>query len=90
MKKINVALAQIATKTGDKSHNLRIIENICMATGEKNTELMIFPELSVTGYICRDDFYQLAEHSARAIFRNAYNRKNKKCNLQFINNCQSR
>jgi predicted amidohydrolase len=62
MKKINVALAQIATKTGDKSHNLRIIENICMTAREKSTELIIFPELSVTGYVCRDDFYHLAEH----------------------------
>lgn len=56
-----MALAQIATKTGDKSHNLGIIENVCATAREKNTELLIFPELSVTGYICRDAFYQLAE-----------------------------
>lgn len=62
MKRINIALAQMATKTGDKSHNLRIIENICSTAREKNTELVIFPELSVTGYVCRDHFYQLAEH----------------------------
>jgi len=62
MKRINVALAQIATKIGDKSHNLRVIENICTDAREKNTELIIFPELSLTGYICRDDFYQLAEN----------------------------
>ena len=62
MKKINIALAQMAIMTGDKSHNLRIIENICSNAREKNTELIIFPELSVTGYVCRDHFYQLAEH----------------------------
>lgn len=61
MKGINVGLAQIATKTGDKNHNLRIIENICSTAREKNTEIMIFPELAVTGYVCRDHFYQLAE-----------------------------
>jgi predicted amidohydrolase len=62
MKKINVALAQITTKIGDKSHNLGIIEDVCAVVRKKDTELLIFPELSVTGYICRDDFYQLAEH----------------------------
>ncbi|WP_455368408.1 carbon-nitrogen hydrolase family protein [[Eubacterium] cellulosolvens] len=61
MKRINIALAQIATKIGDKSYNLKIIENICSAARKKNTELVIFPELSVTGYLCRDAFYQLAE-----------------------------
>jgi predicted amidohydrolase len=62
MKKFNVALAQIATKTGDKCHNLGKIENVCETARKKDTELLIFPELSVTGYICRDDFYQLAEY----------------------------
>lgn len=61
MEKVDVALAQIASKTGDKSHNLRIIETICSTAREKNIELIIFPELSLTGYVCRDDFYQLAE-----------------------------
>ena len=61
MKNIRVALAQIATKTGDKSYNLRIIENFCSTARNNATELIIFPELSLTGYVCRDDFYHLAE-----------------------------
>jgi predicted amidohydrolase len=28
---------------------------------KKNIELLIFPELALTGYVCRDLFYQLAE-----------------------------
>ena len=43
MKKINVALAQIATKTGDKSHNIGIIEDVCVTARKKDTELLIFP-----------------------------------------------
>ena len=57
-----MTLAQIAHKTGDKSPNLRIIENVCTTAREKNIEFMIFPELYVTVYVCRDDFYQLAEN----------------------------
>jgi predicted amidohydrolase len=61
MREINIALGQIAAKTGNKSHNLRKIENICSASRSKNIQLMVFPELSITGYVCRDNFYQLAE-----------------------------
>jgi predicted amidohydrolase len=61
MKKINIALGQIESKTGNKSHNLRKMEKICSDSRAKNIQLMIFPELSITGYVCRDHFYQLAE-----------------------------
>jgi predicted amidohydrolase len=61
MRNLRIALAQIATKTGDKDYNIKKMENFCLTARENNTEIIIFPELSVTGYVCRDDFYQLAE-----------------------------
>ena len=58
---IRVALAQISCKRGDKSYNLRKIENIVMKAKRQGAELVIFPELSLTGYSVRDQIYELAE-----------------------------
>ena len=61
--KFRVALAQIQSKQADPSTNLEIIKEICKKP-EIQHELptvVIFPELSVTGYLMHDDVYQLAE-----------------------------
>jgi predicted amidohydrolase len=61
MKQIKVGLAQISIKNGDKSHNLQVIRRILDEARKKEANLLIFPELALTGYVCRDFFYELAE-----------------------------
>lgn len=60
-KKVNVALAQISCKVGDKDYNIRKIERYVKQAKKKRASLVVFPELALTGYTCRDLVYELAE-----------------------------
>jgi predicted amidohydrolase len=59
--KIKVALAQISSKRENKEENLHKIEEITMKAKTQKADLVIFPELSLTGYIVKDQIYELAE-----------------------------
>ena len=59
--KIKVALAQISCKRGDKAENIKKIESRVTKAKQQGAELVIFPELSLTGYTMRDQIYELAE-----------------------------
>jgi len=59
--KIKVALAQVSCKRGDKKVNIRKIEDNVVRARKQGAELVIFPELSITGYVLRDRIYELAE-----------------------------
>jgi len=59
--KVNVALAQISCKVGDKKHNINIMKKNIKQAKEKGANIVIFPELSLTGYLNRDITYELAE-----------------------------
>jgi len=61
LNEVNVALAQISCKSGDKKHNINKMINHVKKAKKKNADLIIFPELSLTGYIVRDLIYELAE-----------------------------
>ena len=61
LEKVNVALAQINCKVGDKKHNISIMKKNIKQAKEKGANLVIFPELSLTGYLNRDIAYELAE-----------------------------
>lgn len=61
LKEINVALAQIDCKVGDKEHNLNVMERNIRQAKQEDANLVIFPELALTGYMCRDLVYELAE-----------------------------
>jgi predicted amidohydrolase len=60
-KEVNVALAQIPCKVGDKENNLKTIEKTINQAKAKGANLIIFPELALTGYVCKDLVYELAE-----------------------------
>jgi predicted amidohydrolase len=60
-KEVNVALAQISCKVGDKENNLKTIEKTINQAKAKGANLIIFPELALTGYVCKDLVYELAE-----------------------------
>jgi len=56
-----VALAQINSKVGDKKENISKIEKAVRQAEKEAVDLIIFPELSLTGYVVRDRVYELAE-----------------------------
>jgi predicted amidohydrolase len=59
--KIKIALAQMSCKREDKTGNLMKIEKIVIKAKKQAADLVIFPELSLTGYVVRDQIYELAE-----------------------------
>ncbi len=59
--KIKLALAQISSKRENKEANLQKIEMLTVKAKEQGADLAIFPELSLSGYVVRDQFYELAE-----------------------------
>jgi len=59
--KIKLALAQISCKQANKTENIKKIEKIVTKAKSQAAELVIFPELSLTGYVVRDQIYELAE-----------------------------
>ncbi len=61
LSEFTIALGQISSKVGDKSHNIEtIMKKVAQARKEK-ADLIVFPELSLTGYVVRDRAYELAE-----------------------------
>lgn len=49
-KKIVVATTQFNHKAGDKEYNLSIIEKMCYEAHRKGVQIIIFPEMCITGY----------------------------------------
>jgi len=52
--KLNLALAQIATKLGDVESNLEKHLNYIDQAKKQKADLVVFPELSLTGYVVQD------------------------------------
>lgn len=61
LKRINVALAQISCKIGNKEHNMNKMKQKIEEARKTDANIIIFPELSLTGYSTRDLAYKLAE-----------------------------
>jgi predicted amidohydrolase len=60
-KAFKIALAQLSCRQGDKAENLKKIKKAVARAKKQGAELVIFPELSLTGYVVRDEIYDLAE-----------------------------
>ncbi len=58
---IKLALAQISSKRENKKENLQKIEKVTKKAKGQDADLIIFPELSLTGYVLHDQIYELAE-----------------------------
>jgi NAD+ synthase (glutamine-hydrolysing) len=52
--KLNLGLAQIATQLGDVESNLAKHLDYIRQAKEQNVDLLVFPELSLTGYVLQD------------------------------------
>ncbi len=61
MKSATVALGQFEPKVCDKDYNIKKMEEQATHAAKNECDLIIFPEMSLTGYICRDLIYKLAE-----------------------------
>lgn len=59
--KLRIALAQISCDQGNKEKNLETIKENVVRAKREGAQLVIFPELSLTGYVIRDQVYELAE-----------------------------
>jgi predicted amidohydrolase len=60
-KRISLALAQMSSQRENKKENLRKIEELTLRAKEQGANLVIFPEMCLTGYVVRDQLYELAE-----------------------------
>ena len=58
---IKLALAQFSCKREDKKANLQKIEELTLKAKQQGVDLVIFPEMSLTGYVVKDQIYELAE-----------------------------
>lgn len=61
MKPITVLLAQTGPKLGKKTENLKTVEKQASLASRKKIDLLIFPELHLTGYTMQDEVFDLAE-----------------------------
>ncbi len=61
MTRIKLALAQIEARRENKKENLRKIQEFTNKAQNQGANLIIFPELSLTGYVMRDQVYEMAE-----------------------------
>lgn len=59
--RLKVAAAQIDVVPNNKKENLRKITEIIDRAASKNVNLLVFPELVLTGYNCGEKFTKLAE-----------------------------
>ncbi len=59
--KTRIALAQISCKRANKKENIGKIEDRITEARRQGADLVIFPELSITGYTLRDQIYDVAE-----------------------------
>ena len=55
---IKVAAAIPSVKVGDCNYNVSEIEKMIISAEGTGVEIIVFPELSITGYTCQDLFRQ--------------------------------
>lgn len=58
---VRIALAQVEPITGDVAANLAMFDDAMMRAAEMGAQLVVFPELALSGYACGDAFFNVAE-----------------------------
>lgn len=58
---ISIALAQIESRVGDKTRNLQHMATYIAKAKKQKVDMVLFPELALTGYVVKDRTYELAE-----------------------------
>ena len=67
MTETKVTLAQVNCQLHDKAANLRMMRKVI---GKTKGDIVIFPELNITGYMPRDDMFKLAETTCGPTVKN--------------------
>ncbi len=62
MMKFKITLAQITTRLGDVPANLEKHLELIQQAKSRDTDLLVFPELSLTGYVLQDLVPSVAQH----------------------------
>ena len=65
---LRVAAAQVAAKTADVNHNLNSLSQMAEDAAQKNADVIVFPELFLSGYNAGSRFSEVAEESDGTIF----------------------
>ncbi len=58
---VRIALAQTEPATLDTPANLRVFDDAMERAASMGAQLVVFPELALTGYACGDAFFEVAE-----------------------------
>jgi len=58
---ITIALAQMSCLRGNKAENIKKMEHFAIIAKKHAADVIVFPELSLTGYVVKDQLYELAE-----------------------------
>ena len=61
MRSVTLLLAQTSPKLGGKQDNLKTVAAQASTARRKGIDLLVFPELHLTGYTMKDEVYNLAE-----------------------------
>ena len=61
MKSLALALGQFEPRVCDKEHNIKRMREQAAQAAKRECDLIVFPEMSLTGYVCRDLIYKLSE-----------------------------
>jgi predicted amidohydrolase len=78
---MRIALAQVRCALGDKEENLKRMQK---ALKKVDADLYVFSETYLTGYMCRDLFYPLAERTdGKSVKRVARMAKERGCSIIF-------
>ena len=68
---VNVAAAVPAVKVADVEYNVKQIESVIAQAEDRGVEILVFPELCITGYSCQDLFKEqlLLDHAEEGIVK---------------------
>lgn len=69
MQTVRVALAQIAPRLGDLQSNLDLHRDAIRLARREKARVVVFPELSLTGYVLRDQVSEIALTSKAPLFK---------------------
>jgi predicted amidohydrolase len=61
LEEINVALGQVGCRAGEKDYNIELMEKKILEAKERGTNLILFPEFSLTGYVTPAHLHKAAE-----------------------------
>ena len=68
MQNVRVALAQLAPKLGDLQANLESHLSLITDAERRDSDLIVFPELSLTGYLLQDQVPEVSITEGDAVF----------------------